>query len=1257
MEGNNHTSHSAQIHQEDHQEGNIIRQLKSLTASLQRDLKIPNKKDLIDLLNRQLTDDDTDGQDSTATVIATTNDDAWRNATLQSSSSAISSTPTTESIKNMTQHSPSVIQSYESITVHNDDTSTEARNDTLQQITPTDIVLDDLTSRLDKLDAKNISDKPNQETPHIDGRTENEYKNAITKGIHTGILRQSRLTPQPQNFQDTDTAIINSTIDMIIAKTSNNTRKPSQILQSNKIENKQTSGFVYDESPSDTSHDDESDNAVFTATSDHAVITAPTSTHATKRRNYTLKDIENLLAGKPIDKAEKDTLLDSRPDTPSNIAQCQPLPPLRSLLQLNKTLSPNEDQTHEGNKQANEANQQIFGAKRKPRNHLTNVQSPKQTGKVHVSVNEQELRLQGTWKPHFNKFITRLRTEGEYKNFDNTQTWFSDDPFEDVMNLTEIQRQPQELTRTPSSTTSQDTRTSSFGAYQQSKFDRNEILIPTRYDNDTKDRATKKGLIKRVRDTIFKKQKQTELEEPNHAALSTISVQDDTFLQMHEETNSNDEKSDYETESDTDTDITMYHTQTDGQHDVKCNDGRASTDENYSDQWDHHRRVMNRITSTTEETNNMYEKAHETYIETAGNVMDKLTSLTDLLQLEPEDNSVTNMEPGHTLHKLQADFNVSNLINPIETTLESNEEPIKTRFFTMTTAQINSLKQKTHPTRLTKFNTAAENLTTVQNQLLNFSLQISTISDKARRKWQVQEKIDDVALAIIQLKKEESKLEELLQTLAAANYNNHQIPLPQKYGNINKLRINDFTNTQKYMPNGKTKLSHVWISTLERGKLIGKKSKTDEDDDCLSEDAWKDALSQHLLGEALDYHFHYNHLPLAQLLEKLYHRFEVIPSKYELHHEIDTFKKDHKDSLSCTIEKLRLILSKLYQDKQATEQEILIRRTIREKIINNNWLPRDIIRNILREEDDAKATCQSFCFETRAKDMDFWSKQTDGDLYNKQNELQGSLHAMATKPTESDPLKKPYGGRVNTHQTSRPPSRPATPPTTQLPNGRLRHGRDGQPGYSINPGGKGPRYNTTKAPPKQYNNRREQTRSNERTNYGAQRNDTHQHAEPMEQDEQPRNTSYTNNTNRPPHAHTFKPNNDYKPTSQNWTTTPDLCFYHSKYGNQAMKCTPPCKFVPRDSSYSYRQGQAYRNNNNQYQPDGGRNSKTYHTRNSGHDKIFRSETEFASDPAVVISSKFTIDEACRRHQCRYKTIHAHNNCPLYQQRGDFQQRR
>ena len=557
---------------------------------------------------------------------------------------------------------------------------------------------------------------------------------------------------------------------------------------------------------------------------------------------------------------------------------------------------------------------------------------------------------------------------------------------------------------------------------------------------------------------IFQKQKHTTADYSNKATFAALSVQnEDVFFDVNDELISNDGTSEDETDSDANTEITMFRTQIDGHYDLRDNDEQVETKLANSNNWEHHRKVMDRVTDA--DTTDVYENAHERYIETADDVMNKLTSLTDLLEMETEDNHIPQMESGHTLHRLHADFNVSNLINPMEQTNAQNDDTVQTRLFTMSTAQIAGLRQKTHPMRLTKFNTAADNLITVQIQLLNFSLQISTIPDRKRRNWQVQEKINEVALAVQQLKVEESKLENLLQTLSTAPHNCHHIKLPPRFGNITKLKLNDFINCTKYMPNGKSKLSHVWTSILERGKLIGKTSKAGKEDDCLSEDAWKDALSQHMLGEALEYLYHYNHLPLSQLLEKLFHRFENIPSRWELQHELDSFKKDPKDSLSCTIEKLRLILSKLYQDKPPTENEILTRRTIRDKIINNSWLPKDIIRHILQEENDARATCQSYCFETRAKHMDYWSKQTDGDLYHKHEDLEGSLHAMATKRQEIDPLKRTHSGRVDTHQPSKPSSRPNTPPTTQLPTEGMQHGRDGQPGYAINNhGGTHPRY-------------------------------------------------------------------------------------------------------------------------------------------------------------------------------------------------------
>ena len=1242
------TTHSAEIHQEGTR---LLKQLQNLTDVLKKDLKLPDtmKKDLIEALqNSHNSDDHNDDKVPKATEShAKADDGAWRNATLKSSSSAISSTPTIDSAHTLTQ--PSMIASYESISI--DNTNEGIQTDTRQKTTSNNPTLDDLASRLDqhKFNENNIITTPDKDRqpPEVN----NEYKSVINKGI----LRQSRLAPL-NIHQHTDEAIIKSTIDMITAKTSNKTRETRTDPTSNIIRNKyKKDDFHLHASPSETSEDEGTDSAVLTATLDHAALTANTGTSSPKPRNYTLKDVENLLADRPIGTITKDPIIDSRPDTPTSVSECEPLPPLRSTLPLD--LKTSKEHTVEHQQRSPGPDHQNLGAKRKSNTPRANVRQISQqrettgTPKIQVSLNEQELHLQGTWKPHFRKFINRLRVEGEYRTFDDTTYFMSDDPFEDVMKLTQTEQQQHLRTRTPSSSTSQGTRTSSFDAYQENKQDRNQILVPTKYNEDSDDRAAKKGLMKRVKDTIFKKHKPTKADKTDQATLSTITIQNEgIFFDVNDDIQNDSDNSDYETESDTDTDATMYHTQTDGNSEYWDHHEQVATDGN-QDHWEHHKSVMERVNGD-DATNDTYADAHETYIERAEGVMDKLTSLTDLLQLESEENDTTQMAPGHTLHHMQTDFNVLNLIDPMEQTYQPDEQPLQAHFFAMTSTQIRNLKQKTHPTRLAKFNSAADNLNTVKNQLLNFSLQISTISDKARRSRHLQEKINEVALAVQQLKTEETKLEELLKTLSTANHNNHQIPLPSAFGNIDKLRLNDFNNLTKFMPNSKNKLSHVWKSMLERGKLIGKRSKTNEDDDCLSEEAWKDALSQHLLGEALEYYYHYNHLPLTLLLEKLHHRFERIPSRWELHQEVDSFKKDPKDSLSCTIEKLRLMLSKLYADKPPTEREILVHRTIREKIINNNWLPKDIIRNILREEDDARATCQTYDFETRAKDMDYWSKQTEGDLYHKHDELEAGLHAMATKRPESDLLNKTYGGRVEKPQVSRPTSRPNTPPTTQLPTGGLRHGREGQPGYIINnPHGKGPTFSTRKAPYKQNNNRREHLRPNTYNSYNnATRNSTKQDAEPMAQDE-------ARDTTRSNFAHTYQQPNNYERRNTYQQPQERQNNYNqsnSNYDHQQNQNRP----YRRENSGSYRQSQAYRENNyRQNQNSGRQNSNNYYPANSTRDKVFRQETEFSSNPAVVISARFTIDEACKKNICRNKYIHAYTNCPNNQQGRDFQERR
>ena len=1001
---------------------------------------------------------------------------------------------------------------------------------------------------------------------------------------------------------------------------------------------------------SETSDAERNENAVLTATLENAAFTANSKKQTHQERNYTLKDVEDLLARRQLGPETEDGILSSRPDTPNSDYQCKPMPSLRTKFNQIATKDNKEKQTStdaqhqtqtDNNNQNSDKLEQLH---EQVKSHLKR-RTTASCDTVQVSLSEQQLHLHGPWKPHFRKFIKKLKDDGNYRVFDDTEYFISDDPFDDVMKLTQLPQIPLR-TRTPSSSTSQDTRSSSFGMYQGTKYTHNDILVPTKYTEDSDEKSAKRGLMKRVKDTIFKRQKATQQDTTDQAALSTLGLQDNDQILIEEDRDSQStaNNSDYETDSDTDTDATMYKTQLDGTY----------------DEWEQHKRVMERVTCK-DESQEIYTDAHAIYLEQAEGVMEKLSSLTDLIKLETDRNEAS-MHPDHTLNRMQTEFNVLNLINPMEQAVDQQEEnSLQAHLFTMTSAQIRDLKQKTHPTRLSKFNTAAEQLTAVRNSLLQFSLQISTITEKAKKSKHLQEKVNEVALAVKQLVTEESKLEDLLKTLSNSTYNNHQIPLPTKYGHIDKLRLNDFNNLTKFLPNSKNKLSHVWKSVLERGRLVGKRSKSndDDDDDCLSAEAWKNALSQHLLGESLDVYYHYQHLSLPEILEKLHHRFERIPSRWELQKELENFKKDPKDSLSCTIEKLRLLLSKLYTDKPNKEKEILIKRNVRDNIVNQNWLPKDIIRTILREEDDARSTCEHFDFEIRAKDMDYWSTQTEGDLYQIHEEVGTGLHAMATNRTGGHSLNKPYGGNVSKPRANRsasPTTAPPTntPPTTRLPSGGLRHGREGQPSVHI---GKPPNHGTA------YDNRRSPNK------FGRDKRDRSTASPYKEYNEATRRHPQTDGSYASQYREARRPSPDYidqmRGQSQN-TDFSGIRFQPQKTNYDNTYQTPPNQTQPYhrqwnnsyNRDYSYRQNEPYRSNNyGQNQNRGRQNTNSYYPNNSARNKVFKHETEFTADPAVVISQKFTIDEACKKVQCRHKTIHAFTNCPLNTPARDFPVRR
>ena len=123
--------------------------------------------------------------------------------------------------------------------------------------------------------------------------------------------------------------------------------------------------------------------------------------------------------------------------------------------------------------------------------------------------------------------------------------------------------------------------------------------------------------------------------------------------------------------------------------------------------------------------------------------------------------------------------------------------------------------------------------------------------DATDRTPAIQAQINTIAESIIALRKEQTELETLLQTLASQKDSSfHSIPMPGPYGTTHHFVKDDFHNLLMFNPNGKTRFLHVWLSCLKKGEAISKGASKRQP---LSKEAWKDALQIHLIGQSLDY--------------------------------------------------------------------------------------------------------------------------------------------------------------------------------------------------------------------------------------------------------------------------------------------------------------------------------------------------------------------------------------------------------------------
>ena len=287
------------------------------------------KQQLIDALIKSQKKDEHDETQNFEPIQPTApqTNDSWRNGTLHSSSSAISSTPTTDSAKTNKQPSMITSSTYEYI----DNETANANNHP-----PTDDVtvtqqqhLDELTDSLDKQkfqDTETSNKSPDSKSADITKHNTNAYKSIIS----THVLRAPKLAAPTPNAESsnphaaTDNQILQSTMNYIINSTENKVIPAMNKIQQTKHDHqkqqklRQKSNFDITSDSSDTSDDDSYENAVLTATTENAVLTANKEQHNHQGRNYTLKDVEDLLADRPLGPETKNGILASRPDTPNS---------------------------------------------------------------------------------------------------------------------------------------------------------------------------------------------------------------------------------------------------------------------------------------------------------------------------------------------------------------------------------------------------------------------------------------------------------------------------------------------------------------------------------------------------------------------------------------------------------------------------------------------------------------------------------------------------------------------------------------------------------------------------------------------------------------------------------------------------------------------------------------------------------------------------------------------------------------------------
>ena len=140
----------------------------------------------------------------------------------------------------------------------------------------------------------------------------------------------------------------------------------------------------------------------------------------------------------------------------------------------------------------------------------------------------------------------------------------------------------------------------------------------------------------------------------------------------------------------------------------------------------------------------------------------------------------------------------------------------------------------------------------------------------------------------------------------------------------------------------------MWNSLVQAG----------ENPDALdfNEEGYKNALLIKLKGEALDYLMTYMEKPLNELIHILENRFEKSPQKAEWIKNIKTFKKEPTETITQSLERLKLYIYKATLNKSDEEKRFLENTTILTKLkgVVSDEVWKKIMQDKLKAEEEGR---------------------------------------------------------------------------------------------------------------------------------------------------------------------------------------------------------------------------------------------------------------------------------------------------------------